>query len=81
MSARPEYFRMENNNGGELTLRLQTSVDNGSEVFIESTDWNSYKKAEVILNKDQLIQLINVLQDFSTMCKEPGELPDDMREE
>ena len=81
MSARPEYFRMENINGGELTLRLQTSVDNGSGGFIESTDWNSYKKTGGILKKKQTVQLINVLQDFLTMCKKPGEPPDDMQEE
>lgn len=81
MSVRPEYFRLDNLNGGEMAVRLETCVENGYEVFIQNTDWSNGEKAEVILNKDQLLRLISVLEDFSTMCKEPGELPDDLLEE
>lgn len=81
MSVRPEYFRFDNLNGGEMAVRLKTCVENGYEVFIQNTDWSNGEKAEVILNKDQLLRLISVLEDFSTMCKEPGELPDDLLEE
>ena len=81
MSNRPEFFILDETNGGKVTVHLEVNFETGYEVFIENTDWNTGKKAEVILNKDQLIQLIVVLQDFSTMCKEVGELPDDLAED
>lgn len=78
---RAEFFKFQDTNGGSIELRIEVSEEQGYEVFIRNDDWETDKNAEVILNKDQLVKFIHTLQDFSTMCKEPYELSDDMLED